>query len=166
MKRFAIAGFALAALAAAIPARAAEPALLNGWMRPAAAGTPSIDAYVDIRSDVALKLVAASTPAAKRVDLVAGTFSDKGYETKVVTTFDVPAKGELRFALRGNVLRFVEVQKSFGNSDPVPLRLEFRDADGKTLVATTTLEVRGLLAPRPVQSGPPPLEPTSPAPMK
>ena len=68
--------------------------------------------------------------------------------------FDVPAGRELRFALRGNVLRLVDIQRSLGNADPVPLRFEFRDANQRAVIATTQLQVRGLIAPQP--SPPPP----------
>ena len=47
--------------------------------------------------------------------------NDSGYDTKVVSSFDVPAKRELRFALKGNVLRLVDIKKSLSNADMVPL---------------------------------------------
>jgi len=132
----------------------ADVQLANGWMRPAAAGQASVDAYVDIRSDTPLTLIAVTTPVARRVDLVAGTMTDNDYKTKVVPVFDVPAGRELRFALRGNVLRLVDIKRSLGNADPVPLRFEFRDANQREVIATTQLQVRGLIAPQP--SPPPP----------
>jgi copper(I)-binding protein len=137
-------------------AQAVDIALVNGWMRPAAVGQASADAYVDVRSDSALKLVAVTTPAAQRVDLVAGAMNDGAYETKVVKTFDVPAKRELRFALKGNVLRLVDIRKTLTNADAVPLRFEFKDENNRDVTATVDLQVRGLLAPRaPATAAPP-----------
>jgi copper(I)-binding protein len=146
----------------AATAATAEVTLRNGWLRAAPAGAPSVDAYVDVRSDQPLRLVAASSPVAKRVELVAGSLRDGNYETRVVPSFDVPANQDLRFALRGNVLRLVDIRQAFGNADGVPLRLEFRDERNAEVTASVVLQVRGVLPPRP--AAPDSVPPLKPAP--
>ena len=121
--------------------------LANAWMRPAAAGD-SREAYVDIRSDAALKLVAATTPAARTVEIVVQERSGDSVASRVVPAFDIPADAPTRFAYRGNVLRLVGINRLLANDTPVPLTLEFRTADGSVVKATTDVQVRGLVAPR------------------
>jgi len=141
---FAPAFFAL--LLAAAPV-SADVTLANAWMRPAAAGE-NAQAYVDIRSDASLKLVAVTTPMAREVEIVVVQAKADGFESNAVSTFDVPAGTQTRFAYRGNVLRLVGVMEPLANGTPVPLTLEFRDADGRTVKATTNVQVRGLVARR------------------
>jgi periplasmic copper chaperone A len=142
--------FALAlsgVLLAAGPA-AAQVTLANAWMRPAAVGE-NAQAYVDIRSDRALTLVAITTPVARSVEIVVLPSKGDGGESKVVSTFDVPVGAPTRFAYRGNLLRLVGVVAPLANGTPVPLTLEFRDAAGMAVKATTNVEVRGLVVRRP-----------------
>ena len=53
----------------ALPAYAVDIALSSAWMRPADPGEAA-SAYVDIRSDAPLQLVGASTPLARKVEIV------------------------------------------------------------------------------------------------
>jgi periplasmic copper chaperone A len=124
---------------------AGEVRLANAWMRPAAPGEDAA-AYVDIRSDVALTLVGATTPVAAAVEIAVA--ESIGGPTRTVKTFDVPAGAETRFAYRGNVLRLVGIKAPLDNGTPVTLTLEFRDRAGKTVTASTGVQVRGLVARR------------------
>ena len=141
-----------AALLAAAPVSAGVT-LANAWMRPAAAGE-NAQAYVDIGSDAALKLVAVTTPMAREVEIVVVQAKADGFESKAVSTFEVPAGTQTRFAYRGNVLRLIGVTGPLANGTPVPLTLEFRDADGRTVRATTNVEVRGLVVRRAPSAAP------------
>lgn len=125
----------------------AQVTLTSAWMRPAAAGTDA-RAYVDIRSDVNAELVAASTPVAKKVEIVrVKTIGDPATE-RVVKTFAVPGGTTTRLAYLGDHLRLVGMTRSVGNGDPVPVKLTFRNAAGKRFDAETNVVVRGVLAPQ------------------
>ncbi len=105
-------------------------------------------AYVDIVSESDLELIGASTPFAKKVELVLVTMKDDTPESKVVTSMRVPAGKTTRLAYRGSHLRLVDITKDFGNGSVVPLTLAFKSAEGKELTASVDAQVRGVLLPR------------------
>ena len=132
------------ALAIALPACAVGIELKSAWMRPAVAGQDA-RAYVDIVSDAPLKLVGATTPAARRVQLVAVTITDGSDAGKVVKSFAVVPGTPTRLAYKGSHLRLVGVRQDIApGGPPVPIVLQFTDAKGKRYTATTELTVRGL----------------------
>jgi len=142
-----------ALLAAPAPALAQEPPqIVNAWMRPAVPGS-TVDAYADIRTGVPLVLTGVKSASAARVDIVLMDPPGSG-DLKVVPELALPA-GQTRFALKGSVLRLVEVQAPLGNGDPVTLRFEFRDAAGRRSSVDAPVTVRGF-APAPP---PPPIPP-------
>jgi periplasmic copper chaperone A len=128
-------------------ASAAEIVLRNAWMRPAPTGAAQARAYVDIDSDVALKLTGASTPAARKVVLVQVRTRETTIDESVVRSLPIKAGTTTRLAFNGDHLRLTGITHDIGNGTPVPLTLTFRDATGKTLHASTDVLVRGLLRP-------------------
>ena len=151
--RSSLRGFVAAcAFAAACVAAAGDPApgitLKTAWLRPAAAGMAEAQAYVDIISASDLVLVGASTPFAKKVELVEVTMKDDKPEAKVVASMPVPGGKTTRLAYRGSHLRLVDITKDFGNGTPVPLTLEFKSPDGRQLTASVNATVRGVLLPQ------------------
>ena len=147
---WAIGGDAFAADTMASPTIASPITLKTAWLRPAAAGMADAQAYVDIISGSGsdLELVGASTPFAKKVELVQVTMKNDLAESKVVTSMPVPGGKTTRLAYRGSHLRLVEIAKSFGNGTAVPLTLAFKSLDGKEVTATIDAQVRGLLLPQ------------------
>jgi copper(I)-binding protein len=147
--RFSLRGVvASCAMAAALGALAGEVTLKSAWLRPAAAGMGEAQAYVDIVSEADLELVGATTPFAKKVELVLVAMNNDRPVQKVVATLPVPAGKTTRLAYRGSHLRLVEITKSFGNGNSVPLTLAFKSADGRDVSATVDAQVRGLLQPQ------------------
>ncbi|MCC7040719.1 MAG: copper chaperone PCu(A)C [Burkholderiales bacterium] len=133
--------------AASASARAATIVVRHAWMRPAPAGAPSARVYVDIDSDTDLDLVGATTPAARRVEIVrTATIGDPASE-EVVPAYRVRAHATTRLAYRGDHLRLVDVTRAARNGEPVPLELEFRDGAGRRVTAPVEVSVRGLLRP-------------------
>jgi copper(I)-binding protein len=144
---------AACAVAAACVAAAGDPVgasivLKTAWLRPAAAGMAEAQAYVDITSASDLVLVGASTPFAKKVELVEVTMKDDKPEAKVVASMPVPGGKTTRLAYRGSHLRLVDITRDFGNGTPVPLTLEFKSPDGKEMTASVNATVRGVLLPQ------------------
>lgn len=138
---------AACALAFAGAAGAAQVALSSVWMRPANAGAESARAYVDIKSDANVDLVGASTPAAKKVEIVqVETIGDPSTET-VVKKYAVPGGTTTRLAYLGDHLRLVGIKRTLGTGDPVPLKLRFVDDRGKRFEVDTHITVRGLTFP-------------------
>ena len=141
MKRFVVACFATLL---ALPAHAVDIALSSAWMRPADPGETA-RAYVDIRSDAPLQLVGASTPLARRVEIVVVERTEGSDPGKVVRTLAVPAGAPLRLAYKGSHLRLVGVRKPLVNGTPVPITLQFRDKAGKRYTAVADVQVHGLV---------------------
>ena len=121
----------------------------NAWARSAAQGQPATPAYVDIHSDVALKLVEASSPWAKKVELHAIDVRDGVSGDRAVATLDVPAGAETRLAPGGNYLALMEITRAFGNGDFVPIKLTFEDAAKTPHTLELKAQARGLLLPQP-----------------
>ena len=157
--RAALAGCALMAVTAAL---AVDVTLKTAWMRPAAAGMSEAQIYVDIVSDTDLVLVAASTPVAKKVELVEVTVPGEPSDGKVVASMPVPGGKTTRLAYKGSHLRLVEITKDVGNGTLVPVTLEFKTPEGKSTTAKFEDQVRGLLLPRTMPAPIKPVEPDSP----
>jgi len=163
---------AVLALAASVwapagDATASDVVLKTAWMRPAAAGMAEARVYVDIVSEAELVLVGASTPVARKVELVEVTTKGDQSEEKVVASMPVPAGKMTRLAYRGSHLRFVEITRDLGNGTTVPVTLAFKSPDGKEVTATFNAQVRGLLTPQQLPAmvaKDPEIAPTAPAP--
>ena len=143
----AIAAAALVATFCASGIAEAAPRIANAWMRPAAAGAPSADAYADIVTETALTLVRVRTPVARAVEIVLLDPRDPAATPRVVDKVAIPS-GETRFALRGSVLRLVDVRSALTPERPVPLAFEFTDYLGEKIVVEALVQVRGLLPPK------------------
>ena len=137
------------AIVLAAGAAHAEPTVANAWMRPAALGAKSAEAYADVRTTAATTLVAVRTTAARHVELVVHDPRDAASVPRVVDKVALPA-GETRFALKGSVLRFLDVTSPIVPGDGVPLVFEFVDAAGRTTKVEAKVEVRGF-APSPAR---------------
>jgi copper(I)-binding protein len=157
---------ACAGLALAAPALAVQVSFKSAWMRPAEGGTTA-KAYVDIFSDTPLTLIGASTPVAKKVQIVTVVRTDGNDPGKVVKSLPVAADKPTRLAYLGNHLRLVDLKQDVVNGSQVPVTLTFRDKAGRRHVATAEIGVRGLVMlhrPPVNDEVPPPMQPTSPMP--
>lgn len=139
---------AAAALGVAVDAGAQSPAidLNSAWMRPALGGQARARAYVDIKSDAALTLTDATTPAARAIEIVTVAGTDGADETVVATVPVVPGT-PTRLAFRGNHLRLLDIDRDLRNGEQIPVTLRFTDAQGRAVSATATVTVRGFTVP-------------------
>ena len=134
--------------ASAADAPAGSVTLNIGWMRPAAAGMAEAKVYVDITSATDLVLVGATTPVARKVELVEVTAKGEQTEAKVVASMPVPGGKTTRLAYLGSHLRLVDITKDLANGNAVPITLAFKSSDGKELTMQFDARVRGLLLPQ------------------
>jgi periplasmic copper chaperone A len=136
-------------------AHAVEITLASAWMRPVREGAPSAIAYVDITSDADMKLVGASSPAAKTVAIVAIIQNPDGTSTsKEVRELDIPAGHATRLAYNGTHLELREIRETLQAGQHVVVELEFIDNAGRRHVAQTGALIRGILLPQPPEPGP------------
>jgi len=140
---------ALGLISIAGAAPAIEIQVKNPWVRSAAQGQATTPAYVDIVSDTALKLVGASSPWAKKVELHAIDTRDGRSGERTGATLDVPAGAATRLAPGGSYLVLTEITRAFGNGDFVPITLTFEDAAKTPHTDDLKAQARGLLLPKP-----------------
>jgi copper(I)-binding protein len=153
---------AVCAVVAAPGAFAGDVTLKTAWMRPAAAGMSEAQIYVDIVSDTDLVLVGATTPVARKVELVEVAVPGEPSDGKVVASMPVPGGKMTRLAYRGSHLRLVEITKDLVNGTLVPVTLDFKTPDGKAMTAKFEAQVRGLPLPRTMPAEIKPIEPDPP----
>jgi copper(I)-binding protein len=128
-------------------AGAAQVSLTSVWMRPAVEGA-NARVYVDIKSDANVDLVGATTPVAKKVEIVQVETIGNPATEKVVKKYAVPGGTTTRLAYLGDHLRLVGLKRALDNGDPVPVRLRFVDDKGKRFEVEANVTVRGLTIPK------------------
>jgi len=135
-------------VASAADAPTGSVTLKTGWLRPAAAGMAEAKVYVDITSETDLVLVGATTPVARKVELVDVTTKGEQSEARLVASMPVPAGKTTRLAYLGSHLRLVDINKDLANGNSVPITLAFKSPDGREVTAQFDARVRGLLLPQ------------------
>lgn len=109
----------------------AGPIVVSGaWTRPTAAGMPMGVAYFVVRNtgSSADTLVAASTPAAARVEFHQTTFAGGMARMRPLREIVVPAGATVAVAPGGIHLMLVDLRAPLAAGTRVPLELEFRTA--------------------------------------
>ena len=137
------------------PAGATDITLSNAWMRPVRAGTATAAVYLEVRTDVPLKLVGAKSPIARSAAIMLVNQNADGSATETtVKEFDLAGGAQTRFALNGNHIQLREIQEDLPPGANVPLTIEFVEAKGNARHAIEIgVLVRGVILPPPVEPG-------------
>jgi copper(I)-binding protein len=138
------------------PAVAADITLSNPWMRPTRAGAPTAAVYVDVKTDVPLTLVGASSPVAKSAGIKLVRQNPDGSTTETsVKEFDIAGGTVTRFAFNGNNIELREIRQDLYPGANVPLTIEFVEpkGDAKKHSIEIGVLVRGILLPPPAEPG-------------
>jgi periplasmic copper chaperone A len=141
--------FALLAAMSCVAACTPEPegastlVVDDAWTRPTAAGMPMGVAYFTITNGTRVDdaLIAASTPAAARVEMHETSIVDGLARMRPLTEIPVPAGGRVAVEPGGIHLMLVDLAQPLAAGSRVPLVLEFRTA-GK-LTVELSVETRG-----------------------
>lgn len=132
-------------LAACAPEPKASHSLVisDAWTRPTAAGMPMGVAYFTITNGTSSDdvLIAASTPAAARVEMHETSIEDGMARMRPLTGIRVPAGGHVAVAPGGIHLMLVDLSQPLEAGSRVPLVLEFRTAGKKAV--ELSVEARG-----------------------
>jgi copper(I)-binding protein len=146
-----LSSFTLALLAASLGLAACAPEPIgvagmeigDAWSRPTAPGMPMGVAYFTITNGTPVDdaLIAASTPAAARVEMHESSIEDGMARMRPLTEIPVPAGGRVTVAPGGIHLMLVDLVQPLEMGSRVPLVLEFRTA-GKITVELR-VETRG-----------------------
>jgi copper(I)-binding protein len=137
--------FIVATVTVASAAANAAVQFRDGWMRPADAGDPTAEAYVDVEADAAVTIVAVRTGIAERVELVAPPAPSR----PAGATWRIAPGQTLRFARKGNVLKLHRVTRTAATGDTVEVTFTFEDAAGRRFDARAPIVVRGVRPPAP-----------------
>jgi copper(I)-binding protein len=139
------------------PAFAADITLKNAWMRPVRAGMPTAAVYVDIRTDVPLRLVGARSPIAKSAGIVLVNQNLDGTTTeRPVAEVEIPGGQETRFAYNGSRIELRDIVETLPPGANVPLTLEFVEGKGSARHAIEIgVLVRGVILPPAPEQGKP-----------
>jgi periplasmic copper chaperone A len=124
--------------------RAGTLVVSDAWTRPTAAGMPMGVAYFIVRNTGASAdtLVAASTPAAARVEFHQTTFDGGMARMRPLREIAVPANGVVAVAPGGIHLMLVDLRGPLAAGTRVPLVLEFRNA-GRVEIRLTVESRKG-----------------------
>jgi copper(I)-binding protein len=137
--------------AVAVPAQAADISLKNAWMRPARTGAAATAMYVDITTDVPLKLVGGATSVAKSIAIVLVDQNPDGTTTEhPVKEADIPPGPATRFAYNGSRIELRDLVEDVYPGGNILVTLEFVEPRTN---ATHSIEigvlVRGVVLPPP-----------------
>jgi copper(I)-binding protein len=119
----------LFAIFAATPA-VAQIQIENGWARATAPGAKIAAGYMTIRNAAATpdKLVAASSPAAERVETHVTVKDGDIFRMREVLGYEIPARGSFELKPGGAHLMLVNIKAPFKEGDKIPLTLRFERA--------------------------------------
>ncbi len=101
----------------------------QSWARATAPGSTVAGGYMLIRNQgVADRLVAASSPAAAKVELHVHINDNGVMKMREVRGYDVPAKGSFELKPGGAHLMFMDIWRPFKEGEKVPVKLKFEKA--------------------------------------
>ncbi len=140
-----VAGFVFAA--SAVSAQTGQLEVSNAWAR-ATPGKSAIGAaYVTIHSPTADKLVAASTPVAKKAELHTMSMSGMVMKMRPVASIDIPAGQAVTLQPGGYHIMLVGLAKPLKTGQTFPLTLTFEKAGSRTV--NVAVETIGAMGPTP-----------------
>jgi periplasmic copper chaperone A len=140
-----VAGIVLGAGTAAAQTRQIE--VTNAWARATPGRSDVGAAYVTIQSPRADRLVAASSPVAKKVELHTMTMSGTVMRMRPVAAIDIPAGQPVTLAPDGLHIMLEGLKKPLRAGQSFPLTLTFEKAG--TRMVNVTVQKVGAMAPMP-----------------
>jgi len=107
----------------------------NPWSRATAPGAKVAAGYMVLHNTAgaADRLVAASSPAAARVETHVTVRDGDIMRMREVKGYDIPAQGSFELKPGGPHLMFVDIRKPFAEGERIPVTLRFERAGEKTV---------------------------------
>lgn len=132
----------LATFLLAFPA-AAEVTISNAWVRGTVPAQTSTGAYMRFKSTEDAKVVAASSPAAKVVEIHEMAMEGTTMTMRPVAALPLPAGKLVEMKAGGYHVMLMGLAKPIGKDDVVPITFTVEGAGGKR----TTVEVKAIVVP-------------------
>lgn len=130
--------------AALAQAQAQQVTVKNAWIRGTVQGQSATGAFMEITAKSAVRLVGASSPVAKIVEVHQMTMANGVMKMFPVDGVDVPAGKTVKLASGGYHMMLLNLQKPLNAGDKVPLQLIFDSANKKRETIKLSVEVRDL----------------------
>ena len=131
-----------AATLLAFPA-GAEVTITNAWVRGTVPAQQATGAYMKFKSTEDVKVVAASSPAAKVVEIHELSMNGTTMEMRAVPALPLPAGKLVEMKAGGYHVMLMGLAKPLGKDDVVPITFTVEGAGGKR----TTVEVKAIVVP-------------------
>jgi copper(I)-binding protein len=138
MRRFVFALF-LVLPVAAVAAQAAAPQVQDVWTRGTIGAPTNAAVYMTITSPKADRLVGASTPVAKKTDLMTMAGGSSAMQMKYLKAIDIPAGKPVSLNATGLHVWLAELKQPLKAGETFPLTLVFEKA-GKRAVTVSILK--------------------------
>ena len=140
-----------ATLAIAAPAAFADVTVTQPWVRGTVPPQKATGAFMRLQSTTDAKLVAASSPAAKLVEIHEMAMVNNVMRMRPVAEVALPAGKSVDFKPGGYHIMLMGIEHQLKDGDSVPITLTVRNADGKTQTIEVKAPVRALTARAPTQ---------------
>ncbi len=131
-----------AALVWLVSAHAAEVRVDHAWMRDTLPGQRVAGGFLDLTADRDMRLVGASSPAARRVELHLMRIDRGRMEMREVASIPLPRGKTVSLAPGGLHLMLIDLPAPIKAGDRVPLTLTMRSGKGVETRVETALIVR------------------------
>ncbi len=139
-----ICGMLLLMLLCAAPAQAQQVTVKDAWIRGTVQGQSATGAFMEITAKSAVRLVGASSPVAKIVEVHQMTMTNGVMKMFPVDGVDVPAGKTIKLGPGSYHMMLMNLQQPLSAGDKVPLQLIFESADKKRETMKLSVDVRDL----------------------
>jgi copper(I)-binding protein len=126
--------FLLFSLAACV--QAAPPEVKDVWTRDTVGGSANAAVFMTIRSQTPDRLIAASTPVAKKTDLMTMAGGSGAMEMKYVNGIDIPANEPVSLNPGGLHVWLADLNQPLRAGQRFPITLRFEKAGERQVIVT------------------------------
>jgi copper(I)-binding protein len=133
------AGWTLVALQAA-----ADVTVTEAWVRGTVPAQKATGAFMKVKSTSDAKIVAASSPAAKLVEVHEMSMKDNVMQMRAIDALALPAGKTVELKPGGYHVMLLDLVKPLAKGDTVPIILTVEGKDGKRTTAEVKAEVRSV----------------------
>jgi periplasmic copper chaperone A len=138
------------ALALAAPPTFADVTVTQPWVRGTVPPQKATGAFMRLQSSADAKLVAASSPAAKEVEIHEMAMVNNVMRMRPVAEIPLPAGKDVELKPGGYHIMLMGIQHQLKRGETIPITLTVRGNDGKTQTIEVQAPVRDLTAPAPM----------------
>jgi copper(I)-binding protein len=134
------------ALAIAAPLAFADVTVTQPWVRGTVAPQKTTGAFMTLKSTSDAKLVSATSPSAKQVEIHEMVMVNNVMRMRPVAEVALPAGKDVALKPGGYHIMLMGIERQLKQGDVVPITLTVREGNGSTKTVAVRAEVRDLAA--------------------